>query len=79
MIEYSSGLNSTIPLHEAYQYSLDSTPMFFALILFNILHPGKLLAGREADMPRFWQRNKLPYKTQSADISMENAAEEGRQ
>ena len=51
LIEYSSGLSSAIPTHEAYQYVFDSTPMLIALVLFNIVHPGRIMAGKEANLP----------------------------
>ncbi|KAK0510762.1 hypothetical protein JMJ35_007194 [Cladonia borealis] len=56
LIEYSKGINSSIPRHEAYQYVFDSTLMLFALILFNIFHPGRLMPGKEADFPSRKQR-----------------------
>lgn len=51
LAEYSKGLDSSIPNHEAYQYVLDSTPMFIALVAFNMVHPGRIMAGKEADFP----------------------------
>ncbi|KAL8822856.1 MAG: hypothetical protein Q9191_006419 [Dirinaria sp. TL-2023a] len=51
LAEYSSGLDSSIPNHEAYQYVLDSTPMFIALLAFNLVHPGRVMRGKEADFP----------------------------
>ena len=51
LAEYSKGLNSSIPNHEAYQYVLDSTPMLIALVAFNLVHPGRIMAGKEADFP----------------------------
>lgn len=56
LIEYSSGLNSTIPQHEAYQYCLDSLPMLIASILLNIIHPGRIMPGKESDLPSFKAR-----------------------
>ncbi len=54
--EYSKGLKSTIPNHEAYQYCLDSTPMLLALVVLNVVHPGRIMPGRESDMPSRKQR-----------------------
>ena len=51
LVEYSSGFKSTIPNHEAYQYCLDSLPMLVALVLFNIIHPGRIMPGKESDLP----------------------------
>lgn len=51
LLEYYNGLDSAIPNHEAYQYCLDSLPMFVALVLFNICHPGRIMPGKESDFP----------------------------
>lgn len=67
--EYSKGLTSTIPNHEAYQYCLDSLPMFIALVLFNVVHPGKIMAGRESDFPsRKDRKNMAPRPTSNDDM-----------
>ena len=49
--EYSRGLHSTLPNHEAYQYCLDSSPMLIALVALNVVHPGRLMPGKDSDMP----------------------------
>ncbi|KAK3072551.1 hypothetical protein LTR53_006605 [Teratosphaeriaceae sp. CCFEE 6253] len=59
LAEYSKGLASTIPQHEAYQYVLDSTPMLVALALFNALHPGFVMPGKESNMPSRKQRKGM--------------------
>ena len=51
LIEYSKGIQSGVVLHEAYQYIFDSLAMLVALVLFNIVHPGRIMAGKEADFP----------------------------
>jgi hypothetical protein len=51
LCEYSQGLTSNIPNHEAYQYCLDSLPMVVALILLNVVHPGRVMKGKEGDIP----------------------------
>lgn len=51
LIEYSSGITSSIPKHEAFQYVFDSTPMLIALVLFNAFHPGRLMPGSESNLP----------------------------
>jgi hypothetical protein len=59
LIEYSGGLKSSIPNHEAFQYSLDSLPMLVALFLFNAVHPGQVMRGKEGDIPRRKERKAL--------------------
>jgi len=56
--EYAQGLNSTIPNHEAFQYSLDSLPMLLALWVFNVAHPGRLMSASDGQMPSFRQRRR---------------------
>ncbi|KAL8949545.1 MAG: hypothetical protein Q9222_004354 [Ikaeria aurantiellina] len=51
LIEYSQGLDSTIPNHEAYQYVFDTLPMLLALFIFNVVHPGRVMPGKESDFP----------------------------
>ncbi|KAK0761977.1 hypothetical protein N5P37_004777 [Trichoderma harzianum] len=51
--EYAQGLDSTIPLHEAYQYVLDSLPMLLALVAFNAVHPGRIMSDSKSDLPSF--------------------------
>lgn len=61
LCEYSSGLKSNIPNHEAYQYCLDSLPMFVALILLNAAHPGRVMKGKEGDIPGRKDRKAREY------------------
>ena len=56
MIEYSNGVKSGIPKHEVYQYIFDSTMMLFALALLNVVHPGRIMRGKECDFPSRKQR-----------------------
>ena len=51
LIEYANGYETGIPTHEAYQYVFDSTMMLLALLLFNIVHPGRIMPGTESDFP----------------------------
>ena len=59
LVEYAKGYSSGIPVHEEYQYVLDSTPMLIALVLFNIVHPGRVMAGKEADFPSRKERKAV--------------------
>ncbi|KAK5164516.1 uncharacterized protein LTR77_009722 [Saxophila tyrrhenica] len=64
LIEYSNGLESTIPRKEAYQYVFDSTVMLIALVLYNVWHPGRLMPGQESNLPsrkvrKTWKRDGI--------------------
>lgn len=74
IIEYSRGLQSTIPNHEAYQYCLDSLPMLLALVLLNLVHPGRIMKGKASDLPSRKDR-KNGVRTKS-DLNM--AAKDSR-
>ncbi|KAL8827466.1 MAG: hypothetical protein Q9170_007006 [Blastenia crenularia] len=67
LIEYASGLDSSIPNHEAYQYIFDSLPMLFALILFNVIHPGRIMPGKQSDFPS--RKERKNYFTGNASGS----------
>jgi hypothetical protein len=53
LIEFSGGKTSSNPLpyHEAYFYVLEAVPMCFAILCYNMTHPGIVLQGPEAQLP----------------------------
>ena len=55
MVECSSGITPSknpIPSHEAYFMCLDALPMFIAIALMNIIHPGRILQGEGSEFPK---------------------------
>ncbi|KAI4244582.1 MAG: hypothetical protein L6R42_010420, partial [Xanthoria sp. 1 TBL-2021] len=70
LIEYSKGLDSTIPNHEVYQYVFDTLPMLVALVIFNVVHPGRIMPGKESDFPSRKER-KAYFKTNTSPNSSE--------
>jgi hypothetical protein len=55
LIEFASGLDPSknpIPYHEAYFMCLDTLPMFIAIVLMNIVHPGSVLQGEGSEFPK---------------------------
>ncbi|KAK5209966.1 hypothetical protein LTR41_004598 [Exophiala xenobiotica] len=58
LCEYSNGLDSTVPNHEAYQYCLDSLPMLLAFMLLCIVHPGRIMPGKECEILSRRERRK---------------------
>ena len=68
--EYSKGLQSTIPNHEAYQYCLDSLPMLLALVLLNVVHPGRIMSGGTSDMPT--RKERKGGVRSKADVNMDS-------
>jgi hypothetical protein len=59
LIEYSSGIDSSIPTHEVFTFVFETLPMFVALLLFNIVHPGRVMPGRENNIPGRKQRKRM--------------------
>jgi hypothetical protein len=56
IVEFSAGAGSpvatTINHHEYFVYIFDAVPMFLALLLMNIWHPGAVLVGPESEFSR---------------------------
>ena len=69
--EYAQGLDSTIPNHEAYQYCLDSTPMLLALVVFNAVHPGRIMPGKASNWPSFMQRRRQRKQAKSRGVTVD--------
>ncbi|KAL9598624.1 MAG: hypothetical protein Q9219_004369 [cf. Caloplaca sp. 3 TL-2023] len=64
LVEYAQGLDTSIPNHEIYQYIFDSLPMLLALVIFNVIHPGRIMPGKESDFPsRKERKNYLKENT----------------
>ncbi|KAJ7038034.1 RTA1 like protein-domain-containing protein [Mycena alexandri] len=58
LIEFSSGVFSPITMHEAPFYCLEALPMFLALSLWNVAHPGRVLVGPDSDFPKKEKKSK---------------------
>ena len=61
LVEFSAGLGSSNPLpkNEPLLYVLESTPMFLAILIWNIFHPGRYMYGGDAKMPPSWLSRHL--------------------
>ncbi|KAJ7265653.1 RTA1 like protein-domain-containing protein [Mycena rebaudengoi] len=54
LIEFSGGKEADknpFPFHEVYFYVFEAVPMLLAFAAMNIVHPGSVLMGPDADMP----------------------------
>jgi len=69
LIEFSSGFFSPITMHEAPFYCLEALPMFIALTLWNIFHPGQFLVGPDSEFP------KKVKKSKTGAVTTEKAAD----
>ena len=52
MCEYSSGVHGKLLSHEVYPFVLDALPMIVALVIFNVVHPGKTLVGPDSEFQK---------------------------
>jgi len=52
----------TIETHEFYLYVFDAAPMFLALLIFNLYHPGRVLIGPESEYPKLTKEEKKMAK-----------------
>ncbi|KAH6987018.1 RTA1 like protein-domain-containing protein [Ilyonectria destructans] len=74
LVEYAGGLDSSIPRHEAYQYCFDSLLMLIASCIFNIAHPGRIMAGKQGDLPNKSERKRhaMGSEVRGGSISLSN-------
>ncbi|CAI7614267.1 unnamed protein product [Penicillium manginii] len=83
LAEYSKGTSAEEPTntHEWYQYVFDALPMFLAVFIFTIFHPGRILQGpdsgfrhakkvakMEKKQRKFQKEN--PYPMASDDVAL---------
>ncbi|KAJ6611249.1 RTA1 like protein-domain-containing protein [Mycena sp. CBHHK59/15] len=66
LIEFSSGIFSPITMHEAPFYCLEALPMFVALLLWNIFHPGQVLVGPDSEFPKKVKNSKKAANAEKA-------------
>ena len=61
LIEFSAGLGSSNPLpkNESLLYVLESAPMFLAIVIWNIFHPGRYMYGEDTKMQPSWLSRHL--------------------
>ncbi|RYP60652.1 hypothetical protein DL771_010433 [Monosporascus sp. 5C6A] len=55
--EFSSISNTAdnpVSVNESYFYALEAAPMVLAILAFNLVHPGRVFVGQDADMPGFF-------------------------
>ncbi|KAF2429253.1 hypothetical protein EJ08DRAFT_661789 [Tothia fuscella] len=53
LMEFSAGkdLSNPLPYHEVYAYAFDALLMFFAISVWNIVHPGRIFKSLNSVMP----------------------------
>ncbi|KAI9147520.1 putative lipid transporter atnI [Paramyrothecium foliicola] len=80
LVEFSGGLAHESPLRtqEAYFYALEAVPMFIAILVFNIVHPGRVINGPGSEMPGIFSlvRNKFRRRKGHKILSDEGSEED---
>ncbi|TVY31867.1 hypothetical protein LSUB1_G008679 [Lachnellula subtilissima] len=66
LAEYGPGvsLSNPLPTHEAFFYCLDALPIFLAIAIMNVIHPGHVLVGPDSDFPRLSRAQKKAAKAE---------------
>ncbi|ETN41095.1 uncharacterized protein HMPREF1541_03030 [Cyphellophora europaea CBS 101466] len=61
LVEFSGGMDTDNPLphNESYFYALEAVPMFLAILVWNLIHPGRYMNGPDAKLPPSWLSRKL--------------------
>jgi hypothetical protein len=67
MIEYSTGIRSPLATSEAAFYVLDAVPMFIAMGLLSIYHPGRVLIGPDSEFPKKEKKKKNGKKSKKGE------------
>ncbi|KAM0442755.1 hypothetical protein ACHAQK_003810 [Fusarium lateritium] len=64
LVEFSGGegQDNGLVTHEIYFYILEAAPMFFALLAFNIVHPGRVMTGPNSEMPGLFSLIKSKFR-----------------
>ncbi|KAF4220815.1 hypothetical protein CNMCM8980_000398 [Aspergillus fumigatiaffinis] len=69
LCQYARGTDPTNPIltHEAYEYVLDAAPMFLALLILNVIHPGRVLQGPDSEFPKVSRQEKKRIKQEKRE------------
>jgi hypothetical protein len=72
LCEFASGIDpntNPLPYHEWYFYVFDATPIFFALVLMNLAHPGQILVGPGSEFPKgkSWKEKREAKKARKKE------------
>lgn len=64
--------------NEAYVYCLDATPMFLALLMLGVMHPGRVLVGPESEFPQLSRKEKKMLKQEKNSLKREKKGQQSR-
>ncbi|KAJ7282298.1 RTA1 like protein-domain-containing protein [Mycena rebaudengoi] len=75
LVEFSSGVRSPITQTEVPFYALEALPMFIALALWNVWHPGKVLIGPDSEFPKRSRAQKRAEKAQKKEAKAQRKSD----
>ncbi|KAL3459286.1 RTA1 like protein-domain-containing protein [Aspergillus heterothallicus] len=69
LAQYARGTDTDNPalLYEWFEYVWDAAPMFLALVILNVVHPGRVLRGPESEFPRLSRKEKKQRKREKKE------------
>lgn len=67
LVEFSAGLNGTIPRHEWFMYVFDTLPMFCAILVLGACHPGRVLRGHGSEYEKIGRHERQKLRDQATD------------
>lgn len=69
LAQYARGTNpdNAALSNEWFEYVWDAAPMLFALVILNVIHPGRVLQGPDSDFPRVSRKEKKERKRGKTD------------
>lgn len=75
--EFAGGVtpSNPVPFHEAFSYAMDALPMAICLLVLAIRHPGHLLTGPNANLPRRSRKEKKAAKAAKKQSKAQARAE----
>ncbi|KAK9369491.1 RTA1 like protein-domain-containing protein [Lipomyces kononenkoae] len=76
LAEYARGTDTSNPVltHEFYEYVFDALPMFFALVILNVIHPGRVLLGPDSEFPKVSREEKKRIKNDKKEAKESGAS-----
>ncbi|KAL4865734.1 hypothetical protein BDV12DRAFT_199813 [Aspergillus spectabilis] len=72
LAQYAQGTDPNNPAlsNEWYEYVWDAAPMFIALVILNIIHPGRVLQGPDSEFPRVSRKEKKQRKREKEEAKL---------
>ena len=75
LVQFATGVDSPVAHEESLFYVLDALPMFVAIALFDIYHPGRALVGPESEFPKRTRAEKKEERRQEKEARQQRKME----